>query len=213
MNYIDPKSIINRTWWLLMVQGVLAALFGLAVLYDPGALFARIALVVAAFWMLGGLSDMFGGMFKYGADPDWWTGFVTGLLGVVCGGVLLAHAGAVVTSPPGIGGRNLAAPIMLGVGLGATLSGLINVAAAVRLRARIDAESAIVLWGVIQLMVGAWFASAPVFAELLTLIAIVATISIIAGMSLSVFGFRMKWIKGDGGGGGPVSTGSRRRTG
>jgi uncharacterized membrane protein HdeD (DUF308 family) len=211
MQYIDPKSIINRTWWLLMLEGLLAAAFGLGMLYDPGAPFARLSLIVAAFWMLGGLADMFGGLFKYGADPDWWVGFVTGLLGIIGGAILFAHAAALQGGPPIVGGRALPAPIALGVGLTVACAGLFNFVAAIRQRSLIDAEGAITLWGLIQLAVGAWFASTPLFAEVLTLIAIVATFSIIGGIALTVFGFRMKWFRGDSGTSAPLSGGSRRR--
>ena len=211
MNYIDPQSIINRSWWLLMLQGALAALFGLAVLFDPGAQFVRIAVFVAAFWMLGGLFDMFGGLFRYGADPDWWIAFVAGFIGIGCGAILLTHAGALLTGPPAPGGRMLAAPIALGTGLGATVAGLANLAAGVRLRARTEAGS--MLWGLLQMIVGAWLAGAPVIYDVLTVIAVVGTFAIIGGISLAVFGFRMKWVRGGGGGSAPMSGGSRRREG
>ena len=211
MRYIDPQSIINRTWWLLMLEGLLAAAFGLGMLYDPGAPFARLSLIVAAFWMLGGLFDMFGGLFKYGADPDWWVGFVTGLCGIVAGAVLFAHAAALLGGPAVVGGRTLAAPIALGAGFITTIAGLFNFFAAIRQRRLIEAEGAITLWGLIQFAIGAWFASTPLFAEVLTLIAIVATFAIIGGIALTVFGFRMKWFRGDSGPSTPIGGSSRRR--
>jgi hypothetical protein len=93
------------------------------------------------------------------------------------------------------------------------VSGLANLVGGSRLRARIDAEAAIVLWGLIQFLVGAWIAASPLLYEVLTVTAGLATFTIIAGISLSVFGFRMKWMRGGGGGSSPMSGGSRRRVG
>src|SRR6185436_21057069 len=112
------------------------------------------------------------------------------------GAIMLAHAGALLTGPPAAGGRMLAAPIAVGTGLGAMVAGLANLAAGVRLRARVDSEAATMLWGLIQLVVGAWIAGAPLIYDVLTVIAVVGTFAIIGGISLTVFGFRMKWMRG-----------------
>jgi uncharacterized membrane protein HdeD (DUF308 family) len=91
---MEMESIQDSHWWVLVIRGILAILFGIAMLLWPGMTLLTAAVVFALFILVSGVIDIITSITQIRTNSAWW---LTLLLGVV-----QVAAGAYVAQRPGI---------------------------------------------------------------------------------------------------------------
>jgi uncharacterized membrane protein HdeD (DUF308 family) len=165
---------LGRRWWILLVRGVIAVVFGLLAFAWPGltiiiltALFAAYALVDGVFALLVGLHSR------------WWVLAMIGVLGIV--------AGLVAFLSPGL----TALTLLLIIATWAILRGIIEIAAAIQLRKVIANEWALILGGICSVVFGIILFARPAVGAL-AVIWIIGAYALIIGIFLIILSFRVK---------------------
>jgi uncharacterized membrane protein HdeD (DUF308 family) len=82
-------AALRRTWWALVIRGVLAVAIGGFIIARPLASVAALALLIAVWALVQGVVDLVHAAELRGAVPHWWLLVVSGVIGVGFGAAAL----------------------------------------------------------------------------------------------------------------------------
>jgi len=83
--------IITRHWWILVLRGAIAVLFGIMALTYPPATFEFLAIFIAAYLVLDGLFALVAGIRAAENHRRWWPFLLEGLADLAAGAVIYFH--------------------------------------------------------------------------------------------------------------------------
>jgi len=178
----QPQALPSETghWWALALRGVIAILFGLAALLRPDialealiVLFGAYALVDGVFAIVG----VFGG--TRGGTPRWLL-IVEGIAGILVG--LIAFV------LPGL----TAILLLYLIAVWAIITGVFEIATAIRLRREITGEWALIIGGALSLLFGVILAVIGPVAGLLSLIWLIGVYAVAFGILMLITAFQVR---------------------
>lgn len=174
-------EVLRHGWWLVLLRGVLAVIFGIMALVWPGITVLALVLVWGVYAVADGVAEI--GIGIRGAEglstAGRWILVILGVFGVV--------AGIVAFVWPGITALVLAYLI----GIWAIIIGIGEISAAIRLRKEIDNEWLMALSGLLAVVLGLIIVIAP-GAGVLGLVTLIAWFSIAWGITLVMLAFRIR---------------------
>jgi len=86
--FVEGTEDTSSPWWLVLLEGIAAAIIGLFLLTAPGATLFVLIQVVAIFWLVGGLFRIISIFLN---SSLWGWKLVGGALGILAGIVVLQH--------------------------------------------------------------------------------------------------------------------------
>ncbi len=183
---VDPLRVrprlhaLAKVWWLFLLRGIAAILFGALAFAWPGLAILSFVLLYGAFALVDGIFALVAAIRGRGSDafPTWWLVLV-GLAGVA--------AGIATAVWPGI----TALVLVSFIGAWALVRGIFEIVGAIQLRKEIDNEWWLVASGVLSVLFGVVVLAAP-GAAAVGLIWTVAAFSIITGVALIAFSLRLR---------------------
>src|SRR5215212_8088515 len=113
---------LTRNWWVVVVRGLLAILFGLIAFFWPGLTLLLLILTFGVYAIVDGVFAMLSGLVSSKYSPRWWVFLLEGVISVAAGAFAIAR--------PGLTGFVLIALIAVW----AILTGAFEIGAAIRLR-------------------------------------------------------------------------------
>ena len=174
---------LARRWWAFVLRGVVAILFGVLAFVRP-VITLEVLVLLFAFWaLIDGVFALIGSVGAAEAHEPWWPLTLIGLLGIA--------AGVVALKWPGI----TALALLFVVAYWSIFRGILEIAAAVRLRNMIRGEVWLILGGIASIVFGVLLVINP-GAGLLAVIWLVGIYALIFGISLLMLGFRFKNLAG-----------------
>jgi uncharacterized membrane protein HdeD (DUF308 family) len=188
MNGIDEVQInvggtvahtLTRNWWLLALRGLAAVLFGVLAFVWPGATLITLIWLFGAFALVNGILSLAVAMRAPKGYPRFGSLILGGLLGILAG--LLAFI------MPGI----TALGLLILIAAWAMLTGILEIAAAIKLRKAITNEWLLVLAGIASVAFGVLLMLQPA-AGALVLVWWVGAYALVLGILLFVFALRMR---------------------
>jgi uncharacterized membrane protein HdeD (DUF308 family) len=169
---IHPR--LAQRWWMLLVRGILAILFGTIAFAWPGITVLFLTTLFALFAIIDGVIAMSVGLHTR------WTGLtVLGGVGVLIGILALAFPGATAFT------------LLFIIAGWAIVRGAAEIAAAVQLRKVIPNEWALIFGGTLSVLFGVLLFANPA-AGALSVIWIIGTYAILIGLLLIYAAFRVK---------------------
>jgi len=172
---------IARSWGLIVLRGVVAILFGILAFAWPGMTLTVLALIWGSYALLDGiLAAIAAFRLRDGGRPMW------SLLGI---GILGIAAGVFTFMRP-----ELTVAVFLGFLAGwAIITGVLQIAAAIRFRKIIQKEWLLALSGVLSVVFGALMLARP-GAGAVAVAWIIGWYAILFGVVLTMLGFRIKGL-------------------
>ena len=170
---------LTKNWWLVVLRGVLAVLFGLTAFLWPGLTGLVLVLLFGVYALSDGVVAMATGLTHVKDTPRWWVFLLEGLIGI--------GAGIAAVIWP----ETVAVALIALIAAWAVLTGAFEIAAAIRLRREIDNEWLLFLGGLLSIAFGALLILQPA-AGGLALIWLIGSYALIFGVLLIVLGFRLK---------------------
>lgn len=171
----DP---LTTTWWVLLIRGVLAILFGILALAWPGITILALVILFGAYAIVNGIFTLIGAFCGTSGQSRGW---------LIFSGIISVIAGIVAFVWPGI--TTLA--LLLVIAAWFVVTGVFEVIAAIALRKEIDGEWVMILSGVLSVVFGAllfiWPASGA-----LALTWLIGVFAIIFGIAMVFLAFRVK---------------------
>lgn len=147
-------ATLSRSWGLVLLRGIIAALFGIAALVLPGLTALTLVTFIGAFALVDGVFALIAA-FRLGSQDDrWWALIFEGAVGILFGLVAFFDPAAI------LGG------MVYLVAAWAVITGVLEIVSAIRLRKVIDNEFWLAVSGVFSILFGillfAWPASAVI---------------------------------------------------
>src|SRR5215813_4956860 len=169
---------LARNWGWIALRGVLAILFGVVALASPASAFAAIVLLFGAYAFVDGVFDLIA-LFRGAGKDRFWALLLEALVGIGIGVLTIARP------------ATTALILLYYVGIWAILSGIFELAAAIRLRKEITGEFWLGLAGVLSIAFGILLFVIPGPGSLAIAIW-VGAYALIFGVMLEFLAFRLK---------------------
>ena len=170
---------LSQYWWLVLLRGILAILFGLSAFIWPGITWLTLILVFGVYAIVDGLIAVGTGLARTKDSPRWWTFLVEGLISIGAGVAALVWP-------------DLASLVLIYmIAAWAVLTGILEIVAAIRLRHEIDNEWFLALGGVLSIGLGILLFLQPA-AGSLALIWIIGGYALVFGVLLVILGIRLR---------------------
>src|SRR6266403_2336929 len=170
---------LKRHWWVPVIRGIAAIVFGIVAFVYPGITIAMLVLFFGAWVLIDGLFRVVGAIGHRASDPDWGWHIVIGVVGIIVG-LLTFHA-------PGI----TALALVIYIAAWALMIGVTEIALAIKMRREIKGEWLLILMGLASIVFAALLLWNPV-AGAAALIWIIAWYAVIIGVLAIIFGFRLR---------------------
>src|SRR5436190_3742620 len=170
---------LKRHWWVPVLRGIAAIVFGVIAFVYPGLTVAVLVLLFGAWVLVDGVFRIVGAIGHRASDPDWGWQLVIGILGIIIG-LLTFHAPAVT-----------ALALVIYIAAWALMIGVTEIALAIKMRREIKGEWLLILMGLASIVFAALLLWNPV-AGAAALIWIIAWYAVIIGVLAIVFGFRLR---------------------
>jgi uncharacterized membrane protein HdeD (DUF308 family) len=169
---------LAKNWWLLLLRGIAAIVFGLLTFAWPGLTLLTLILFYGAFALVDGVLAIIAAITGGAPAPRWWLAIV-GLLGIV--------AGLLTFLMPGL----TALVLLYFIAGWAIATGLFQIVGAIKLRKEIDNEWLLILGGIISLLFGVSMMLEP-GAGAVALVWIIGAYSVIMGVIFVALAFRLR---------------------
>ena len=143
------SKLMSRYWWVLLLRGAFAILFGIVALAYPGITLGSLVLYFAAFAFVDGILNVFHAFFGREENESWWVLLFEGLLGIAFG--------VITFQAPGI----TTLMLLLYIGFWAMATGVLRIILAVSLRHEITGEWWMALGGLVSILFGVSMVSRP----------------------------------------------------
>jgi uncharacterized membrane protein HdeD (DUF308 family) len=167
-------------WWALALRGAIAILFGLAALLRPGIALEALILLFGAYALVDGVFSIvgiFGG--TRGGTPRWLL-LIEGVAGIL--------AGLIAFVLPGL----TALLLLYLIAAWAIITGISEIATAIRLRREITGEWALIIGGAISVLFGVILVVVSPFAGLLSLIWLIGIYAMAFGILMLITAFQVR---------------------
>jgi len=177
-------SLFDRSWRALALRGVCALLFGVAAFAWPGITVRVLVLLYGAYALIDGIFALIVAFAGWERDTPWGAALLLeGIVGITIGAITFIW--------PGI----TALVLLYLIAAWAILTGVLEVAAAVRLRSAIPGEWLLTVSGGLSIVFGLVLVIAP-GAGALAVIWLIGTFAIVFGTLFLVLAFRMRgWCR------------------
>jgi uncharacterized membrane protein HdeD (DUF308 family) len=177
---------IVRNWWLVALRGLAALLFGVLTIFRPGVTLAALILLFGAYAIANGVFAIVAAIANRRGEPHWVSLLISGALSIALG--------ILTFFMPGVTGLVL----LYLIAAWAIVTGVSEIATAVRLRRVITGEWILILAGVLSVLFGLVLVVFP-GAGALAVTLWIGTYAIMLGILLLALAFRLRsWGHGHG---------------
>jgi uncharacterized membrane protein HdeD (DUF308 family) len=178
----QPQALPSETghWWALAIRGAIAILFGLAALLRPDIALQALILLFGAYALVDGVFavvGVFGG--TRGGTPRWLL-LIEGIAGIL--------AGLIAFVLPGL----TAVVLLYLIAVWAIVTGIFEIASAIRLRQEITGEWALIIGGALSVLFGVILAVIGPVAGLLSLIWLIGVYAVAFGILILITSFQVR---------------------
>jgi uncharacterized membrane protein HdeD (DUF308 family) len=175
------NDLLKKSWWMLALRGVAALLFGvLAIIWPDITLLVLVALFAVFAFVTAGVS-IFGAVQNRKTDKGWWMVLLLGLFAFASGVIAVIYPAVT------------ALVLVLLMGANALVTGVLDIAVAVRLRKTIQNEWLLILTGIISVVFGILVMVFP-GAGALAMVWMVSFYAVLTGVLLLALALRMRSI-------------------
>lgn len=172
-------------WWLVVLRGVFAILFGLVAFVWPSLTVGALVIMFGAYVLIDGVSLLISAFKRRDTNDRWWLLALEGLAGVV--------AGILTFVWPGV----TAIVLLYFIAAWAIITGVLEIVTAVRLREEIEGEWLMGLMGLASIILGIMLLINP-GAGAIGLVWAIASYAILFGILLIYLGLKLRGWREDG---------------
>jgi uncharacterized membrane protein HdeD (DUF308 family) len=175
--------LLSRFWWMILLRGVLAVLFGISAFVWPGLTLVTLTMLFAAFAFVDGIFEVLHAISHRQEIEHWGLLLLEGVFGIAFGVIAFLSPG--LTTAVG------AVIVAFYIATWAIVTGAMRIAMAVRLRKEIEGEWLLGLSGAVSILLGLVVMVQPAVG-VLGLLYFVATWAILLGVFLIAFAFKAR---------------------
>jgi uncharacterized membrane protein HdeD (DUF308 family) len=188
MNIAENRlaTILSRSWWVLLLRGLVAIAFGALAWLQPGISLAALVLLFGVYSMADGILGVWTAVAGRREHEHWWVLLLGGLLGI--------GVGILTFLAPGV----TALALLLYIAVWAIATGVLQIVAAIRLRKEIQGEWLLILGGLASVVFGVLVMAQPGVGAI-SLLWLIGTYAIVFGILLVLLAFKVRTLGGQAG--------------
>jgi uncharacterized membrane protein HdeD (DUF308 family) len=179
VNLVTGTQMYHRYWWMLLIRGVIAVLFGLAAIVWPGLTALVLVYLFGAFAFVDGIVAVVVSLQERAIVPRWWLLLIEGIVGILIG--ILTFFSPIVT----------ALILLYLIATWAILTGILEIAAAFSMRRALVLEWTLAIAGILSILLGILLAIQPV-SGILAVVWIIGIYAIVFGVLLIIRAFQFR---------------------
>jgi len=176
------KIALIHNWWSLVLRGVLGVILGIVTFASPGITLAGIVILFGAYALLDGVFSVMGAVRAARDHEQWGVLVIEGIVGIGAAIVTMAWPAITVIA------------LVYVIGAWAVITGVLELAAAIRLRRHITGEWMLALGGIASLIFGIMMMLAPL-AGALVIALWVGAYAFVFGIVLIALGLRLRGLR------------------
>ena len=173
------STILQRYWWMILIRGILAILFGILVFTWPGITLLSLVFVFGFYALADGIANIVTAIGGRREQEHWWLLLLLGLAGVALGVLTFLN--------PGI----TALALLFFIAIWAIVTGGLQIVAAIRLRKEIEGEFWLALAGAASVGLGVLLIARP-GAGALAVLWIIGAYALAFGVILLILAFKAR---------------------
>jgi len=173
------NNALARNWWLVVLRGILAILFGLTAFVWPAITWIVLVFMFGIYTLVDGLAALGTSLSRAKNGPRWWTSLLKGVMSI--GAAVMALIWPQLTG----------LVMVLVIAGGAIFTGVLEIIAAIHLRHEINNEWLLAVGGIVSITLGVFLFLQPA-AGGMAILWTVAAFAMIVGVLLIALGFRLK---------------------
>ena len=162
---------LARKWWVLLLNGICAIIFGLVAFTWPGITLLSLAILFGVYCIADGITMIFISITRGKRGESWGQMLFRGIVSLIAGGIALFWPAMTAIA------------LLLVIAVWAIVRGVLEIFAAIRLRKIINNEWLLVLGGIISVLFGVFIMARP-GSGALSLIWIIGAFAIAHGVLL-----------------------------
>jgi len=170
---------LKRHWWVPVLRGIAAIIFGIMAFVYPGLTVAVLVLLFGAWVLLDGIFRVIGAIGHRSSDKDWGFDLIIGLVGIIIG-FLTFHAPSIT-----------ALALIIYIAAWALMIGATEIALAIKMRREIKGEWFLILMGLCSIVFAVMLLWNPLPGAL-ALVWLIGSYAIVFGVLGIIFGFRLR---------------------
>jgi uncharacterized membrane protein HdeD (DUF308 family) len=170
---------LKRHWWVPVIRGVAAVLFGTMAFVYPGLTVAVLVLLFGAWILVDGVFRVIGAIGHRASDKEWGFDLIIGIIGIIIG-FLTFHAP-----------RITALALIIYIAAWALMIGATEIALAIKLRREIKGEWFLILMGLLSIAFAVMLLWNPLPGAL-ALVWLIGSYAIVFGLLAIILGFRLR---------------------
>jgi uncharacterized membrane protein HdeD (DUF308 family) len=177
------RHTYRRTWWSLVVRGILAILIGVFIFMRPLASVAAFALVVAIWILIDGVMEIVAAFETRDALKHWWLLLLAGLISVAFGIAALYYYPVLSLTFA-----------VIWVAWWLLVSGAMAIYAGIQEKGLGHSWGWTVVWGIVSVLAGVYaFLAPPV--TLVAIMTLLAVVAIVVGVLRLAAAFKLSSVK------------------
>ena len=173
------SATLIKNWWMVALRGLVAVLFGIAAFVWPGLTLLALVWLFGIYALMDGVFTLISAFTNRRESNRWWLLLLEGIVGIAAGIIAIVW--------PGI----TAFALLYLIAAWAIVTGVLEIAAAIRLREEIEGEWLMALSGILSLVFGILLVIWP-GAGALAVVWMIAAYAIVFGIFLIILGFRLR---------------------
>lgn len=175
----SAAAALGRAWWLVLLRGIAAIVFGILAWAWPGATLITLTLFWGAYALVDGIAALWSCWHARDRGKAMWQVILIGVAGIA--------AGIFTFVAPGI----TAIALLLLIAAWAVVNGVFQIAAAIQLRKEIANEWLLILSGALSVVFGVLMILSP-GAGALAVLWLIGAFAVAYGVLLVLFAFKLR---------------------
>ncbi|HVN52930.1 MAG TPA: HdeD family acid-resistance protein [Anaerolineaceae bacterium] len=133
---------ITRSWWLFVLRGIAAIIFGILAFASPRSTILALVIVFGIYAVIDGIMAIIAAFQMRGTVDQWWVVLLEGIAGIVVGIIALVYP------------QITAGAFLFLIAFWAIFTGIMEIIAAISLRRVINNEWSLILSGILSVVLG-----------------------------------------------------------
>jgi len=172
-------NAIARNWWMWLIRGIAAIIFGILAFWWPGATIVVLGILFGAYAFVDGIFAIVATVQAAEHQQRWWPLLVEGIIGLLIAAITFYDI------------RITLLALYFTIAAWAFLTGIFELVAAVQLRKHIANEIWLIIGGIASIAFGALMIAFPL-AGALAIIWLIAAYAVIFGFIMIAFSLRLR---------------------